>query len=90
MSVAVITAVVCAASGVVDTVNVAVDCPTGTTTELGTVAAALPLDSATAVPPVGATPESVTVPVDVFPPNTEVGFKVTETSVAGLIVSVAV
>jgi len=57
---------------------------------LGTVAEELPLDNATEVPPVGAAPERVTVPVEAFPPNTDVGFSVTETSVAGLIVRVAV
>ena len=50
----------------------------------------MPLDRATEVPPVGAAPESVTVPVDGLPPKTEVGFKLTETRVAGVIVSVAV
>src|SRR6266849_5884246 len=41
----------------------------------GTCAAALPLDRATAAPPLGAGPFRVTVPVDRCPPVTEDGFK---------------
>lgn len=88
--VAEMTAEVGAFTPVVDTVNVAVVWPAATVTELGTVAEELPLDRATDVPPVGAAPERVTVPVDAFPPNTEVGLNVSETRVAGFIVKVAV
>jgi hypothetical protein len=62
------------------TVNVALALPAGTVTLAGTVAAELLLDSDTIVPPAGAAPLSVTVPVEGFPPTTEVGFKDRETS----------
>lgn len=59
-------------------------------TEDGTeAAAALLLCRATAAPPVGAGPVSVTVPVEFVPPTTEVGFSDSAESVAGLTVSVA-
>ena len=62
------------------TVNVVLALPAGTVTLAGTVAAELLLDSDTIVPPAGAAPLSVTVPVEGFPPTTEVGFKDRETS----------
>ena len=75
---------------VVVTVNVAVELPAATVTLAGTVAL-VELDvRATTAPPVPAVPLKVTVPVDEFPPTTDVGFTVTPVSVAGLIVSVAV
>lgn len=64
-------------------VNVALAAPAAIVTLAGTVAAAvLPLDRATTAPPVGAPLDSVTVPVDAFPPTTLVGFTVTAESVA--------
>ena len=71
--------------------------PAGTVTLAGTLAApGWLLDSETTVPPAGATLDSVTVPVDGFPPVTLVGFTVNAESVedgggvpAGLTVSVA-
>jgi hypothetical protein len=73
------------------TVKVAVEFPAGTVTELGTVATeVLLLDKVTAVPPVGAIPESVTVPVEAVPPVTEVGFKLKELKDGGATVKVAV
>jgi len=61
------------------TVNVAVVAPATTVTLAGTVAAAvLLLDSVTTAPPAGAAPLSVTVPVEVPPPVTDVGFKLIE------------
>ena len=72
------------------TVNVAAVAPAVTVTLAGTCAAALLLESATAAPPAGAFPLSVTVPVDETPPCTLVGFSVTEANVAGFIFNVAV
>jgi len=58
------------------TVNVVLEEPAGTVTDAGTVAAEVMLDdSVTTVPPVGALAFNVTVPVDVPPPITLVGFK---------------
>jgi hypothetical protein len=49
--------------------------PAATVTLPGTVADALLLDKLTAAPPVGAALLSVTVPVEVLPPVTDVGFR---------------
>jgi len=47
----------------VEIVKVAVELPAATVTEVGTEAAVeLPLDRVTAMPPVGAAPDNVTVP----------------------------
>jgi len=75
--------VVDASTALVLTVNVALVAPAATVTLDGTLAAAvLLLDSATAAPPDGAAPLSVTVPVeDCVPPTTLVGFTVNEESV---------
>jgi hypothetical protein len=70
--------------------KVAVVLPAATLTDAGTVAAALPLVSDTAVPPVPAGPLKVTVPVDPVPPVKVVGLKVTEDKAAGVTVRVAV
>jgi len=74
--------VVDASTALVLTVNVALVAPAATVTLDGTLAAAvLLLDSATAAPPDGAAPLSVTVPVeDCVPPTTLVGFTVNEES----------
>jgi hypothetical protein len=72
------------------TVNVALFCPAATVTVLGTVAAELPLDKETAVPPGPAGPLRVAVPVEELPPVTEAGFKLIEAKVAGAIVRLAV
>lgn len=58
---------------VVVTVKFAVALPAATVTLAGTVAALL-LESVTLIPPAGAGPLSVTVPVDGLPPVTWVGF----------------
>jgi hypothetical protein len=71
-------------------VNVADVAPPATVTEAGTVAFALPELRFTDVPPVGAMPVSVTVPVDDMPPITEVGETVKLRRVAALIVKVDV
>lgn len=64
------------------TVNVAVVTLAATVTLAGTVATAvLALESATIAPPLGATLVRVTVPCDVLPPTTLVGFSVSEESV---------
>ena len=70
-------------------VNVAVLLPDVTVTLVGVVAEELLSDNVTTVPPEGAGPLIVTVPVDELPPTTEVGFRVTELSVGAVIVSVA-
>ena len=65
-------------TGLVLTVNVAVVAFAATVTLAGVVAAAvLLLPSVTTVPPVGAGPFNVTVPVDEAPPVTVVGLRLT-------------
>jgi hypothetical protein len=64
---------VCDAEAPVATVNVALVAPEGTVTELGTVAEGELLLRLTAMPPDGAAEESVTVPVALDPPTTELG-----------------
>ena len=72
-------------------VNVAVVLPAATVTLDGTfVAVVLLLDSVTTAPAPGAGPVRVTVPVDVFPPRTELGLRATEDNASGVTVSVAV
>jgi hypothetical protein len=73
---------------VVATLNVAVDAPAATVTLDGTVAAARLDESSTMRPPVGAGPESVTVPVAVFPPRTDAGETVTLDATGATTVSV--
>jgi hypothetical protein len=81
---------VLAATGAVVTVNVAVVAFGAIVTLAGTLAAAvLLLPSVTSAPPAGAGPLSVTVPVDEFPPRTDVGLSVTELSAAAVTVKVA-
>src|SRR6266850_3110214 len=67
-----------AATALVLTGKVALVAPAGTVTLPGTVAAELLLDSVTCVPPPGAGPSSVTVPVELLPPVTVVGFTASE------------
>src|SRR5215216_2202077 len=84
LAVAEIAAEVLAVTLVVETVNVALVSPAGTLMLAGTVAAAMPLERATAVPPAGAAEVSVTVPVDEFPPVTEAGLSASvETAAVG-------
>src|SRR5439155_1436642 len=72
------------ATAVVLIVKVAVLLAAGTVTLEGTLAAALLLESATCAPPAGASPLSVTVPVDdCLPPVTLVGFNVSEETDTG-------
>lgn len=73
------------------TVNVAVVAPAATVTLAGTVATeGRLLDRMTTAPPVGAGPESVTVPVDGEVPFTVVGLRVRELSVGAVTVKAAV
>jgi len=72
------------------TVKVADFRPAGTVTQAGTTAFALFEERLTFEPPAGATAYRVTVPVDDCPPTTVLGENVSETSVAGLMMSVAV
>jgi hypothetical protein len=85
------TADVWLATPLVVTVKVVDVLPAGTVTLAGTVAAELPLESVTTAPPVGAGELSVTVPVELAPPVTLVGFRLTEerTADGGSTVSVA-
>lgn len=76
------TADVWLATALVVTVNVVDVLPAGTVTLAGTVAAGFPLESVTTAPPLGAAALSVTVPVELVPPVTLVGFSVTEASTA--------
>ena len=70
------------ATALVATVNVALLAPAVTVTSEGTPAAPLSLASATCVPPAGAGPLNVTVPVDdCAPPTTVAGLNVMEESV---------
>jgi hypothetical protein len=79
------------ATGLVVIVNVAVVAFAATVTVAGTCAAAvLLLDRVTAAPPAGADPVRVTVPVEVVPPVTEVGLRVTVLSAAAVTVRAAV
>ena len=87
---AVIVTEVRAVTGVVATVNVALVVAAGTITDDGTVAAALLLLRLTEEPPPGAGPVSVTVPVELVPPATVVGFKLSVLRAGALTVSVAV
>ena len=76
-------------TAVVVTVKVADFWPDGMVIELGTVAALLLLESVRATPEEPAGPFNVTVPVEGDPPWTDVGFKVTERTLGGVMVSVA-
>jgi len=78
------------ATAVVVTENVAVVCPAATVTLAGTVAAVLLLPSVTTAPPAGATAVSVTVPSELAPPVTLVGFNVTEEIFTGFTVGLTV
>ena len=78
-----------AETGSVVTVKVAEVAPPATVTVAGTVAKDELDPSLTEVPPAGAMPVKVTVPVDGVPPCTDVGERVTLDKVAGVIESVA-
>jgi hypothetical protein len=70
--------------------NVAVVEPAGTVTLAGTVATEVRLlESVTTIPPAGAGPVNVTVPVDGLPPCTLLGLRVRDDIVGALTVKVA-
>jgi hypothetical protein len=72
------------------TVKVAELPPAATVTLAGTVAiTVLLLERVATIPPVGAGPVSVTVPVEALPPVTLVGLRPTELNAGGFMVSVA-
>jgi hypothetical protein len=77
-------------TGVVVTVKVAVVLPAETSREAGVVAAGLLLDKVTSAPPEGAGELSVTVAMELLPPVTVVGLKLSELSIGGVTDSVAV
>lgn len=87
-----IVAVVVAPTDDVVTVKVADVDPASTVTLAATTAAELSLEIVTRAPPVGAAAVSVTVPVEVAPPTTLVGERLTEESAApgGVTVRMAV
>lgn len=78
------------ATATVFTVNVALDLPAAMLTEAGTVAWVLLLASLTTMPPFGAGPLSVTVPVAGVPPDKSLGFTAIEATVGELTVRDAV
>lgn len=68
--------------------NVMLDRPAGIVTDAGFAATdGVSLESDTIIPPIGADPFSLTVPVDVFPPTRLVGDKVIEETADGLTVN---
>jgi hypothetical protein len=71
----------------VPTVNVTLLLPPETVTDAGTDAAGLLLESVTVEPVNPAGPLSVTVAVELAPPTTAVGFKVTDANDAGITLS---
>lgn len=81
---------VCAETVRVLIANAACVLPAGIVIETGTVAALKLLESFTIIPPVGAAPERVAVPVEDVSPTTVDGFTVTEARLAGLIERLAV
>jgi hypothetical protein len=72
------------------TSNVALEDPAGTVTFAGTAALPLLLESVTTIPPLGAGPLNMTVPVDELPLVTRVGFSVREASAGGTTISLLV
>jgi hypothetical protein len=68
-------------TGLVETVNVALEAPAGTVTLGATVATVVSvLERLTTTPPAGAGPASVTVPCDESPPVTVDGLRLSELS----------
>ena len=90
MRLAEIVEAVTAETGVVFTAKVAELFPAGTVTVARTEAAELLLDSFTVIPPVGAAPLRMTVPLEAVPPVTELGLRVTPMRVGAVRVSAVV
>jgi hypothetical protein len=90
--VAVITTLVLAVTAEVVTLNVTLDAPAATVTLAGTAATdGFALLRFTNAPPLGAALVNVTVPVDGFPPTTELGLMLTaERLAAGGVVDAGV
>jgi len=88
--VAVIVSDLLADTATVVAVNVPVFCPAAIVIDAGTVAEASLDDSVTVIPPVGAMPVKVAVPVEETPPPTVAGLSATVVITGVLIVSVAV
>lgn len=84
-----IEAVVVLATAVVVTTNVTLVAPLGTVAVAGTTALELPELRFTMMPPLGAGPLKVNVPVDEDPPMTDAGATVRLAGTGGVIVSVA-
>jgi len=79
-----------AATGTVVIGNVAVEAPAKTVTEVPTEATAgVSLERLTMIPPMGAGPFNLTVPVEFLPPVTLVGKNVSDCTTEGLTVSAA-
>ena len=78
---------VSATTTLVETVNVAETAPGRTVIDGGTVADGLVVERETTAPPGGAKPSRATDPRTGFPPTTEVAFKATDISLAGITVS---
>jgi hypothetical protein len=78
-------------TALVVTMKLALVPPPDTTTLAGTLATTvLLLDNETNAPPPGAGPFNTTVPCDIFPPTTPMGFNVSELTPGGVTVSPAV
>jgi hypothetical protein len=90
LSVAEIVAIVWVATGVETIANEVLEVPAGTVTVVGTDALPLVLERVTWVPPVGAVPPSVTVPVAPWPPATALGDTVRALTCSGVTVKLAV
>jgi hypothetical protein len=90
LAVAVIVSVVLVATAVVVTVNVPVVAPAAKVTEVGRDVALLVSERVTTRPPVGATLERVTVPVEEDPPTTLVGLTESAVTVGAVMVRPAV
>jgi hypothetical protein len=89
LKVAMILAVVTAATAIVVMSKFTVDFPAGTVTEASTDAAELELLRFTTAPPTGASPTSVIVPIAFVRPVTSVGLTVTDPRLVAVTVRVA-
>jgi hypothetical protein len=83
-----IVAVVVAETAVVEHMNVAETAPSATVTLVGAVALALLEERVATIPPVGAGPVRLIVPVEAVPPTTDVGDKERPSNVGANIVRV--